>query len=207
VTVFGLRVSRTTTETARVEAFSDGVLAIAITLLVLDIHLPNGTGSLGTDLRAEWPHYVAFLTAFLTISVMWANHHDLFRTIDRTDRGLMLANAFLLATISFLPFPTAVLAEHMTDTGANRQAALLTYGGTMVVVAIAYNVVWRYARWRRLLRDDLPAGAIASIHRAYSTAPFIYGAALLLSFFAAWLSIAAWIALAVFWQLFGYEEG
>src|SRR5947208_14330206 len=134
--MLGLRVSRSTTETARVEAFSDGVLAIAITLLVLDIPIPSGESDLGAQLRAQWPHYVAFVTAFLTIAVMWANHHDLFRIIDKTDRGLMLANAFLLVSISFLPFPTGVLADHMRDNGANRQAALLTYAGTMFVMAI-----------------------------------------------------------------------
>ena len=205
--MFGLRVSRSTAETSRLEAFSDGVLAIAITLLVLDIPVPSGGGDVGAQLRQGWPHYLAFITAFLTISVMWANHHDLFRIIDKSDRGLMLANAVLLACISFLPFPTGVLAEHMRDSGANRQAALLTYGGTMVVVALAYNVLWRYVRLRRLLRDDISAETVAAIDRAYLYAPFIYGGAMLLSFFAAWLSIAVWIGLAIFWQLFGYEEG
>src|SRR5947208_1462405 len=187
--MLGLRISRSTTETARLEAFSDGVLAIAITLLVLDIPIPSGDRDLGVQLRQNWPHYVAFVTAFLTIAVMWANHHDLFRIIDKSDRGLMLANAFLLLTISFLPFPTGVLAEHMTDDGASRQAALLTYGGTMFVIALAYNVLWRYVRFRGLLRDDLPPTAVANVSRAYNSAFVVYAAALLLSFFAAWLSI------------------
>ena len=205
--MFGLRFTRTTTETTRVEAFSDGVLAIAITLLVLDIPIPGEHGQLGTELRHAWPHYLAFVTAFLTIAVMWANHHDLFRIIDRCDRGLTLANAFLLMSISFLPFPTGVLAEHMQDDASERQAALLTYGGTMFVIAIAYNVLWRYVRTRGLLRDDLPQTAVAGINRAYSSALVLYGAAPLLSFFSAWISIAVWIGLAVFFQLFGYEPG
>ena len=205
--MLGLRVSRNTTETSRLEAFSDGVLAIAITLLVLDIPVPSDEGGdLGLELRHAWPHYVAFVTAFLTIAVMWANHHDLFRIIDKTDRGLMLANAFLLVSISFLPFPTGVLAEHMRDTGSNRQAALLTYGGTMFVIAIAYNVLWRYVRARGLLRADLPPSAVDGVTRAYNSALTVYGAALLLSFFNAWVSIAVWLGLAVFFQLFGYAE-
>ena len=204
--MFGLRVSRGTTETARIEAFSDGVLAIAITLLVLDVPIPEGHRDLGAELRAASSHYVAFVLAFLSIAVMWANHHDLFRIIDKSDRGLMLANAFLLLTISFLPFPTGVLAAHMTHGGAERQAALLTYGGTMFVIAIAYNVLWRYAHYRGLLRDDLPEAAVAGINRAYNSALVLYGSALLLSFFTAWLSIAVWVGLAVFFQLFGYEE-
>jgi len=204
--MLGFRVSRSTTETARLEAFSDGVLAIAITLLVLDIRIPADAQNFGHALVSEWPHYLAYITAFLSIAVMWANHHDLFRIIDKTDRGLMLANAFLLATIAFLPFPTSVLAEGMTKSGSNRQAALLAYGATMVVIALAFNVLWRYVRLRDLLRDDLPAAAVASIDRAYFFAPIMYGAGMLLSFFDAWLSIAVWIGLAVFWQLFSYEE-
>jgi uncharacterized membrane protein len=204
--LFGLRVSTSTTETARIEAFSDGVLAIAITLLVLEIPIPHGHADLGAELRAGSSHYVAFVLAFLSIAVMWANHHDLFRIIDKSDRGLMLANSFLLLTISFLPFPTGVLAEHMTHGGTERQAALLTYGGTMFVIAIAYNVLWRYVRYRGLLRDDMSPAAVAGVTRAYNSALLFYGTALLLSFFTAWLSIAVWVGLAVFFQLFGYEE-
>jgi uncharacterized membrane protein len=204
VGIFGLRVSRSTSDTARLEAFSDGVLAIAITLLVLDIRIP-ATGHVGHELRAAWPQYLAYMTAFLSIAVMWANHHDLFKLVEATDRGLMFANSLLLAAIAFLPFPTSVLAEHMTDSGADRQAALLAYGATMVVVAICYNIFWRYARSRRLLRSDISPQTINEIHRAYSFAPFLYLAAMPLSFFAAWLSIAVWIGLAIFWQLFGYD--
>src|SRR3954452_6157401 len=200
--MFGLKISRNTTETSRVEAFSDGVLAIAITLLVLDVPIPDANGDFGAQLREAWPHYIAFVTAFLTIAVMWANHHDLFRTIAKTDRGLILANSFLLMTISFLPFSTGVLAEGMRSHGSNRQAALLTYGGTMFVIAIAYNVLWRYVRGRDLLRDDLSEVAIRGVDRAYHSALVVYGAALLLSFFNAWISIAVWLGLAVFFQLF-----
>jgi TMEM175 potassium channel family protein len=202
--IFGLRVSRSTSDTVRLEAFSDGVLAIAITLLILDVRIPNGD-HVGHELRAAWPHYLAYITAFLTIAVMWANHHDLFKLVDATDRGLMFVNSLLLASISFLPFPTSVLAEHMRDSGANRQAALLAYGSTMVVVAICYNIFWRYVRARGLLRADIAPHAITEISRAYSLAPFLYLAAMPLSYFAAWLSIAVWIGLAIFWQLFGYD--
>src|SRR3954451_11582161 len=193
--MLGLRISRSTTETARLEAFSEGVLAIAITLLVLDIPIPSGDRDLGVQLRQNWPHFVAFVTAFLTIAVMWANHHDLFRIIDKSDRGLMFANSFLLLTISFLPFSTAVLAEGMRSHGSNRQASLLTYGGTMFVVAIAYNVVWRAVRRRDLLRDDLSERTIHGVDRAYHMALVVYGAAMLLSFFNAWVSIAVWTGL------------
>jgi TMEM175 potassium channel family protein len=204
VGLFGLRVSRSQSETARLEAFSDGVLAIAITLLVLDINIPHG-GDVGHELRAAWPQYLAYLTAFLTIAVLWANHHDVFRIIAATDRGLMFANSLLLASISFLPFPTRVLADNMRSSGSDRQAALLAYGATMVVIAICFNIFWRYACHRGLVSDEVPPSTIAEINRAYAFGPIIYGAAMLLSFFAAWLSVAVWLGFAVFWQLFGYD--
>jgi len=181
------------------------VLAIAITLLVLDIHLPKDSSDVGGDLQRLWPHYIAYVMAFLTIAVMWSNHHDLFKLIDKSDRGLQFFNAVLLMTIAFLPFPTSVLAEHMDDSGSNRQAALLAYGGTMVVIALAYNMLWRYVKGRGLLSDSVSPEAVDAIDRAYSAAPFIYAAALPLSFFVWWLSVGVWIALAVFWQFFSYD--
>lgn len=202
--MFGLRISRNASDTERLEAFSDGVLAIAITLLILDVHLPQGAEHVGAQLRHLWPHYVAFLTAFLTIAVMWANHHDLFRLIDKSDRGLQFCNAALLLAISFLPFPTTVLAEHMRDAGADRQAALLAYGATMVLIALAFNALWRYVKARGLLHDGVTKETIAAIDRAYTSAPFIYAAALPLSFFGWWLSVCVWVGLAVFWQFFSY---
>ena len=204
--MFGLRLARTSTETARVEAFSDGVLAIAITLLVLEVRLPEVEGeSVGSALRHAWPQYVAYVTAFLTIAVMWANHHDLFKLIDHADRGLMALNALLLLTISFLPFPTSVLADHMTQADDDRQAALLAYGGTMVAIAGAYNLLWRYICSRGLLRDDVPAEVVRAVSRGYNPALVLYAAALALSFFTAWLSIAVWVALALFFMFFAYE--
>ena len=193
-------------DTARLEAFSDGVLAIAITLLILDVRLPEDTENVGQSLLDAGSHYVAYATAFFTIAVLWVNHHDLFRLIDHADRGLMFVNSMLLLSIAFLPFPTSVLAEHMTDPDkSNRQAALLAYGCTMVAVAFFYNVTWRYVKAHGLLRRDLTDVAIRRITRAYNPAILLYAAALPLSFFSAWFSIALWLALAVFWLLFGYE--
>jgi uncharacterized membrane protein len=192
-------------DTVRLEAFSDGVLAIAVTLLILDVKLPSGDVNVGEELRAAWPHYLAYLTAFFTIAVMWVNHHDLFKLIGRTDRGLMLLNALLLLSISFLPFPTALLAEYMRDTRPNQQAALLTYGLTMVVIAAFFNLTWRYVCWRGLLRSDVSDVVIGRVSRAYNPAILLYTAALPLSFFQAWISIAVWIGLALFFLLFPYE--
>ncbi len=100
-------------ETSRVEAFSDGVFAIAITLLILDVHVPTSSqGSLGHALGRQWPTYVAFLISFAFIGIMWVNHHRLFNHIHRTDNGLMFLNLLLLLGVTVVPFPTALIAAH-----------------------------------------------------------------------------------------------
>jgi uncharacterized membrane protein len=201
-----LRRSQSAADTARLEAFSDGVLAIAITLLILDVRI-DAKGSVGAELRHAWPHYVAYVTSFVTIAVMWANHHDLFKLIARSDRGLMFFNALLLMGIAFLPFPTGVLAEHLQDSSEDRQSALLAYGFTMVLIAIFYQLLWRYSCARDLVRSDLTEDMKAHITRGYNPAFVLYVAALPLSFFSAWFSIAVWLGLAVFFLFFAYETG
>src|SRR5919108_1729971 len=113
----------TENDTARLEAFSDGVFAIAITLLVLEIRLPEGEGPLWNVLGELWPSYLAYVLSFVTIGIMWANHHAIFRLIARASHGLIVANLFLLMTIAFLPFPTGVLAEHLPHAGIDQRSA------------------------------------------------------------------------------------
>src|SRR5258706_2511001 len=117
------------TATARLEPFSDGVFSIAITLLILEIKVPStaeiaGSGGLWTALAGRWPSYVGYLLSFLIIGIMWANHHALFAYIRRVDRRFIFANLLLLLTLGFLPFPTALLAEHLAEAGARTPAAL-----------------------------------------------------------------------------------
>ncbi len=115
-------------ETARVEAFSDGVFAIAITLLVLEFkvpHLPQeaSSGELFHALLKLWPSTVAFLGSFAAILIMWINHHGLFRLIHKTDSRFLFANGFMLLMVTFVPFPTAVLAEYLGRPGERVAAA------------------------------------------------------------------------------------
>ena len=106
--------------TRGVEAFSDGVFAIAITLLVLDIRVPEGhEGQLGRELLAIWPSYAAYAISFLTIGVMWLHHHHLMMFVDTVDRGLLYRNLGLLAVVGFLPFPTELLARYATGSGSD----------------------------------------------------------------------------------------
>ena len=129
-------------ETGRVEAFSDGVFAIAITLLVLNIQVPHDLPvgkSLAGALIDQWPTYLAFVTSFATIGIMWINHHRLFTHIRRSDNTLLVLNGLLLMGITVVPFPTALLAAYIGH--PDEQVAALVYGGTLVLIAIFFNVL------------------------------------------------------------------
>ena len=160
-------------ETARVEAFSDGVFAIAITLLILEIHVPEvATGeSLRVAIPHQWPSFLAFLASFMTIGVMWLNHHRLFTLIDKCDDGLIALNLLLLLGVTWVPFPTALLAEHLR--GPDSHIAGIIYSASFFVIAIVFNVMWRYAVHARLVARDLN---VALITRQYSLGPFMYAA-------------------------------
>ena len=114
-----------TTETARVEAFSDGVFAVAITLLILEIKVPGYEGDLGAKLLLQWPSYLAFVISFAFIGVMWINHHRLFTHIRKSDDMLLMLNLALMFSVCIVPFTTALLAAHIGHPGA-RTARWLT---------------------------------------------------------------------------------
>ena len=159
----------------RLEAFSDGVFAIAITLLVLEIRVPSGDqlddpNELIKALGALWPSYVGYLISFVTIGIIWANHHNLFRLVARVSHGLVLANLLLLLTVGFVPFPTALLAATLETPSA--QIGVLVYAATFIAVAIAFNALWYEIRTRPgVLRADVEAWSIAAITRSYRLGP------------------------------------
>ena len=129
----------------RVEAFSDGVFAVAATLLIFNITIDKaGPGGLLAALLAAWPKYAAYVASFLTIGVMWINHHSLFERIARMNRPLVFLNLLLLMAIVFLPFPTAVLGNNIQVAGDANTAASL-YGLNASVIAVLFSGVWTYA--------------------------------------------------------------
>jgi uncharacterized membrane protein len=189
-------------DTARIEAFSDGVFAIAITLLIIEVHVPGRehADALGHELLHLWPSYLGYLTSFLTIGVMWINHHYVFSLIDRVDRTMLLLNTTLLLMIAFVPFPTAVLAQFVETDGA--RAAAVLYGATLTLTAVNFFVWWRYASsGRRLIAPGVPDEVIADITRAYVPGTALYGGAMLVAFVEPWLSAALYLAIAVFYAL------
>jgi uncharacterized membrane protein len=129
----------------RAESFSDGVFAVAITLLVFNL-LGIGAKELsyGT-LGAAWPRYAAYAVSFLTIGIMWINHHDLFANLSRVDRPLLVLNLVLLLGVVAIPFPTALVAEHLTGRySAGGSVAAVVYGAVMIVISAAFNGIWAY---------------------------------------------------------------
>ena len=197
------RVETQVNETVRVEAFSDGVFAIAITLLVLELKVPEHQepGTLSRQLLEEWPMYFAFLTSFLTIGIMWLNHHRLFTLIQRCTHSLILLNTLLLLGVTVVPFPTAVLAENLGEPLNERTAALL-YNGWFVFIAIAFNVLWRYASAdHRLLGESVDRAAVKAQTKQYAFGPIFYLIALAASFINVPLGIGISLALALFFAL------
>jgi uncharacterized membrane protein len=192
-------------ETGRIEAFSDGVYAIAITLLVLDIKVPHDlpeSQRLIDALLQQWPSYFAFLTSFATIGIMWINHHRLFSLIKRADQMLLVLNGLLLLGVTFVPFPTALLAEYLG--GRDQVVAALVFSGTYFVIALFFNVLWRYASYHnRLIDRRSDPRAVEAISRQYAFGPLLYLVALVLAWVSVPVSLAVNLLLALFFALPG----
>ncbi len=192
-------------ETGRLEAFSDGVFAIAVTLLVLELRAPLPTAlhegeRLWDVLRHEWPAYLAFATSFATILIMWVNHHNLFALIRRTDHAFLLLNGLLLATVTVIPFPTQVLAEYIREPDA--RTAAIFYAGTFLAMAVAFNRLWWYAqRDGRLLVPDVDPVVIRTINQQFRLGPLTYVVALVVAALQPIVGFALVMLLAVYWAL------
>jgi uncharacterized membrane protein len=185
---------------ARLETFSDGVFAIAATLLILsvDSQVGHGHGALGARLLHIWPSYVGYAISFLTIGIIWVNHHTVMNQIGRVDRTYLFLTVGFLTCVAFIPFPTRLVAEHVRDGGA--QAAALTYGMTLTVTAVFFNAIWFYAvRGRRLLREDADQRTVSGITRSYLPGPWIYLAATLLALASPTASVVFYMAIALFY--------
>jgi uncharacterized membrane protein len=154
-------------DTARTEAFSDGVFAIAITLLVLDIRIPvSAFADPWSGLAHEWPAYLGFATSFVTIGGIWLAHHGIFRRLQYANNGIMRVNLLLLMAVSFLPFPTRFVAEAIRDTDAER-AAVILYGASLLVISLLLGALWgSVALDRTLLKPEVSAEEYSAILRA-----------------------------------------
>ena len=191
-------------ETGRFEAFSDGVFAVAITLLVLDLHVPPPDklppGGLDAALLALWPTAGAYAVSFATILIMWMNHHKLFAQIRRNDHLLMLYNGLLLMLVTLIPFPTSLVAEYLRTPDA--RPALAVYCGLSLLMALAFNLLWNHAAGNgRLLADDHDRHRVRHITAQYRLGPALYAGTFALAFVNAAACCAATAALALFFAL------
>ena len=183
------------------EAFSDGVFAIAITLLILAVGIEQALaeGDLGHQLLNLWPAYLAYAASFLTIGIMWVNHHAVFRQFARADRPLLLLNILLLMLIAFVPFPTRVVADHARSAD-DRQAAALLYGTTMTITAILFFSLWYYGS-RHVLRADADPREVSGITRSYLPGAPTYAAATLIAFVNSVVSLVLFALIALFYAV------
>jgi uncharacterized membrane protein len=186
--------------TARLETFSDGVFAIAATLLIIEVNVQGEGRSLGSALLHSWPSYAAYAISFLTIGIIWVNHHVVFAQIGRVDRTFLFINVAFLMLVAFIPFPTKLVAEHLQEEGA--RAAALAYGVTLTGTAIMYAAVWFYAALgRRLLHDDADPRTVSGISRSYLPGSFIYGGATLVALVSPTTAVILFGAIALFYVL------
>jgi uncharacterized membrane protein len=182
--------------TSRLEAFSDGVFAIAATLLILGVH--EAGGPLGHGLLHIWPSYVAYGVTFATIGIIWVNHHTVFAQVERVDRQFLLINVLFLMFVAFIPFPTGLVATHFHGEGL--QSAALAYGATLTMTAVGFNALWFYAaKGQRLLKKDADARVVTGISRSYLPGPFIYLTATLVALASPIASVIMYVAITLFY--------
>jgi uncharacterized membrane protein len=188
-------------ETTRVESFSDGVFAVAVTLLVLNLRDPGGTSGLSHRLLALWPNYTAYAVSFLVIGITWVNHHDTFARLRVVDRALLFLNLLLLMAVALIPFPTALVAEHL-QANHESHAAAVAYGLVLTLVGLAFTALWvRAARHPELLESPHDSDYAWSRARRSVTALCAYGAAALIGLLSAAFSLILIGAVAVYFSL------
>ncbi|MBV9386794.1 MAG: DUF1211 domain-containing protein [Chroococcidiopsidaceae cyanobacterium CP_BM_ER_R8_30] len=190
--------------TERIEAFSDGVFAIAITLLILEIRLPtmNVThGTLAAALLSIWPSYFAYILSFVVIGIYWVNHHYIFKIYQKTDHLFNLLNVFFLMCISFLPFPTEVLGTHLLNEGEQRTTVTFYVFG-LLLTAISWFLSWLYAcSNHRLIDTRLSPHFVRYLTRQYGLSIVFYSLALLISLIQPTIGLAIAVVLTLLYLL------
>lgn len=169
--------------TQRLEAFSDGVFAIAITLLILDVRVPSGTeaGRLAHELGHIWPSYLSYLITFALIGIVWVNHHALMERVAVVDRGLLFINLALLGVVAALPFPAGMMGEFLADGGSNGRVAGVIYSATMFVLGLTFVALWQHLLTHPQLLVETGDGVVRSARRRALTGSVVYVAAIVVA--------------------------
>jgi uncharacterized membrane protein len=189
---------------ARLEAFSDAVIAVAITLLALDLHVPDpaGAGSLAHKLGQQWPNYAAYAVSFVTIGIIWINHHAMLRRLVSVDHAVLMLNVVLLLTIGVLPFSTALMAEYLKASHGQNLAAVV-YGGSFLLMAVAFLAMQRHLLLDKahLLHEHLTPEVRHAVLRRNAAGVLPYLLAALGGILTPYLTLAICAAIAVFYAL------
>jgi uncharacterized membrane protein len=192
-------------DTIRIEAFSDGVFAIAITLLALELPFPKiehikDNATLTKAFFNNWPSYLAFILSFFSILIMWINHHAIFKHIHKSSSGIMFANGIMLLLVAAVPYPTSLIAEYF-QTPANNSAVAI-YAGLFILINISYNWLWYAAtRDKDCLKQDVDERIIKKFRTVYLLGFPAYVIAFIVAFFSATLSLAICMVLWIYWAL------
>jgi uncharacterized membrane protein len=189
---------------ARIEAFSDAVIAVAITLLALDLHVPDpaGPGSLAHRLGEQWPNYAAYVISFLTIGIIWINHHAMLQRLVSVDHAILVLNLLLLLTIGVLPFSTALMAEYLNASHGQNLAAVV-YGGSFLLMSLAFFAMQRHLliTKQHLLREHLTPEVRQAVLRRNAMGLLPYAVATVGGIVSPFLTLAICAGVAVFYAL------
>ena len=188
---------------SRLEAFSDAVFAIAVTLLVIELAVPDvhEGESLANALADEWPHYAAYAVSFAIVGIIWVNHHHVMDEVARVTRGLTYLNLGLLSTVAFLPHPTAVLAEYVQVGGSRSHVAAAVYSGTLLVMSLWFLLFWMHVVRARLHDPGIAGAGLRRRTRRAFIAPVAYAVVLGIAFVSAPLALGMHAAIAVYYTV------
>jgi uncharacterized membrane protein len=189
-------------ETARIEAFSDGIFSIAATLLVLELKHPAPELPFWAGIMRLWPGYLSFVLSFFFIGIMWINHHRMFVYIQKADDVLMAVNLLLLLGVVFMPYPTALMAASITmlDNAYSRHVAIF-YNSGYFIIALLFNLLWYVCRKRNLIDPNIGHDRLHATTNLYAKGPILYAACLLTTLWSVPLSLAMNGALAIYFLL------
>ena len=189
-------------DTVRLEALSDGVIAVAITLLVLDLRVPElePDQPLWNALTANWPSYAAYVTSFLVIGILWINHHSLFRQIRYATRGLMLANLTFLMLVVAIPFVTSLVSKYLLESSQNAKIAMITYDGVALAIALTFTFLWGYVLRRpQLLEPEVDVAAARAAFPQFSIGVLVYAVLIVIAFISPIIALAGTFGVALYY--------
>jgi uncharacterized membrane protein len=188
---------------SRLESFSDGVFAVAITLLALDLTIEGrgaGHPQLLSQLGHHWPAFVAYLISFFGIGIIWVNHHAVLNNVLTVTRPLLYLNLVLLAVVVAIPFATSTMADYLTAKGTNAHVAAALYAGIFELMGLAFAIVFEWMlRHDEYLRDPLPAAAKNGARLRFYSGQIPYLIAIGVAFLSAWVTVAITGVVAVYY--------